>query len=362
LRAHSNILFACPPSAMGRLYLDRAAALGLDTLALDWGRPHASERFAEWLGSRRVDICHVHAGIGWEGLDVIQIARVSGVPVIIRTEHLPYLLTDEAERVRYTNALQDVDRIVCVSNEARASFVAGGVPGDLLTVIRNGIPAYPVRRGRDRARASLGLGAHARMVLTVARYAEQKGHRTLLDAVPAVLTCEPQAHFVWVGTGPLEEAMRWAIHQRGLDEHVILLGGRSDVPDLMAAADLFVLPSRFEGLPLAVLEAMVAGLPVVATRVCGTAEAVQDRVTGLLVEPGDSKALAAAISKLLAEPQRATQFGARGRVRAQQAFGLGRMARETLALYRELLARSRQSWRSNDEVHSHLIQSTETTP
>jgi glycosyltransferase involved in cell wall biosynthesis len=338
LRARgSRVLFICTPSASGGRYIDRAAGLGLETLAVDWGRPRARQRFAEWVSARRVDVCHVHAGIAWESLDIPAAARIAGVPVVVRTEHLPYLLTDESDHARYTAALRHVDKIVCVSHGARDSFIIAGVPASAITVIYNGIEARPA--DRDRVRVLLGLDALAPMVLTVARYTPQKGHRTLLDAVPSVLAREPQARFAWVGTGPLEATMHEMVRKQGLDRHVLLLGQRDDVPDFMAAADLFALPSLFEGLPLAVLEAMAAALPVVASRVCGTEEAVQDGVTGLLVEPGNPEALAFCLSELLSKPQWAAQLGARGRERVEQAFSLSRVTRETLALYHDLLSR-----------------------
>jgi glycosyltransferase involved in cell wall biosynthesis len=361
LRLEGLVSFVCPPSPTGLRFLDRAARLGLDTLALDWGQPRASERFCEWLHSRQVDICHVHAGIIWEGLDVVTAARMSGVSGVLRTEHLPYMGLDESGRGHYASALRHVDKVICVSREARDSFVDAGVPANLVTFVRNSTPACSAECDRDQVRASLGLDAQMRIVLTVARYTEQKDHRTLLAAAPAILAREPRARFVFVGTGPLEEAVRRTIHERNLDQHVILLGHRADVPDLMAAADLFVLPSRFEGLPLAVLEAMAAGLPVVATRVCGTAEAVEDRVTGLLVEPGDAEILASAISELLAKPRWAARLGARGRVRVQQAFSLDRMAREILALYHDLLTRSRRPHRSEVDGFPFLVQAAGVT-
>jgi glycosyltransferase involved in cell wall biosynthesis len=348
LRNTGGISFVCSPSPTGKICLERAMRLGLDTLALDWRRPRASELFREWLSARQVDICHIHAGIVWEGLDVVAAARGAGVPVVIRTEHLPYLL-DGDEHARYADVLRHVDKIVCVSHEARKSFVAAGIPAGLIKAIRNGIAVPSTRHGHDRVRALLGLNAPARVVLTVARFTEQKDYHGLLDAVPAVIAREPRALFVWVGIGPLENAMHKAVHERGLDQHVVFLGQRSDVPDLMAAADLFVLPSRFEGLPLVVLEAMAFGLPVIGTRVCGTAEVVQDRITGLLVRPSDSKGLADAISELLTNPQWAAQLGVRGRMRARRAFSSNRMVREILALYHDLLSQSQRARRSGAE-------------
>jgi glycosyltransferase involved in cell wall biosynthesis len=123
----------------------------------------------------------------------------------------------------------------------------------------------------------------------------------------------------------------------GVQSRVLFLGGRADVPELMAGSDLLALPSLFEGLPLSALEAMAAGLPVVGTRVCGTSEAISDGVTGRIVEPADPQALADAILEVLQQPGLAARLGAAGRLRVKQKFGAARMARETAAIYEELL-------------------------
>jgi glycosyltransferase involved in cell wall biosynthesis len=341
LRCCCRILFACPPSPSGRRFLERAAGLTADAVALDLpdGRS-AGPRLASWLRARKVDVLHIHAGIAWEGHAAPSAARTARVPVVLRTEHLPYVLTEPRERAGYTRMRKHLDRIVCVSEEARASFVAAGVPPAALAVIRNGIVGRAARRGREEVRAGLGLGPQARVILTVARFTEQKDHRTLLGAIPAVLAREPCAHFLWIGSGPLEQPLREAVRQQALDRHVQLLGQRDDVPDLLSAADLFVLPSRFEGLPLALLEAMAARLPVVATRVCGMTEVVRDGTTGLIVEPGDPDALAAAVLRVLRRPELGTRLGASGCAYVEREFGAARMGRETLALYRQLLARA----------------------
>jgi glycosyltransferase involved in cell wall biosynthesis len=341
LRRCCRISFACPPSPSGRRFLERAAALTADAFGLELpeGRS-ARPRLASWLRARKVDVLHVHAGIAWEGHAAPSAARAARVPVVLRTEHLPYLLTEPRERAGYTRMRKHLDRIVCVSEEARASFVAAGVPPAAVAAIRNGIVTRAARRGREEVRAGLGLGPQARVILTVARFTEQKDHRTLLGAIPAVLAREPCAHFLWIGTGPLEQPMREAVRRQGLDRYIRLLGQRDDVPDLLSAADLFVLPSRFEGLPLALLEAMAARLPVVATRVCGTTEAIRDGTTGLIVEPGHPVALAAAVLRVLGRPDLGARLGAMGCAWVEREFGAARMARETLALYRQLLARA----------------------
>ena len=211
-----------------------------------------------------------------------------------------------------------------------------------MRIVRNGIadrgPSGPDGSPYPPVRARFGLPADARLVLTVARLTEQKGHHDLLDAVPAVLARVSQAHFVWAGTGPLEGSLRRRIGARGLGGHVHLIGHCADVGALLAAAEVCVLPSLFEGLPLVVLEAMAGGVPVVGTRVCGTAEAVRDRVTGRLVPPRDPDALAAAMLEVLDCPERAARWGDAGKRRVRRHFSARRMARATAAVYSELLA------------------------
>jgi glycosyltransferase involved in cell wall biosynthesis len=260
LSRYLRVFLVCSSEPKATNYVQRATELGLETLALDWNSCHAADRFITWLRHNNVDLCHVHAGIFWEGQGVVAMARGSGVPLVIRTEHLPFVCTNQAEHARYTEITKEVDKIVCVSNEVRNSFLGAGLSPKLVTVIRNGTPMRPLCSDRDQIRSSLGFGPEEKILLTVARYTEQKDYATLLDAVPTVLAWKPQARFVWVGTGPLEEAIKEAVHQKHLKPNVTLLGERRDVPDLMVAADAFVLPSRFEGLPLVVLEAMAAGL------------------------------------------------------------------------------------------------------
>ena len=120
-------------------------------------------------------------------------------------------------------------------------------------------------------RAAFGLPDNARIVLTVASLTEQKGHKHLLDAIPTVLAHEPDAHFIWVGEGPLEGELRSAAAQLGIDERrLVFAGRRDDIPRLLGAADLFVLPSLVDELPIPLLEAMAAGCAIVCTAVRGT--------------------------------------------------------------------------------------------
>jgi glycosyltransferase involved in cell wall biosynthesis len=331
-----RIVLVCPPTSEG--LLARAAALGAMTLALEVrGASSARSALAAWLAALRIAVFHVHAGVGWEGHEGVRAARTAGVPVIVRTEHLPQVITDPNEWDEYHALISSVDRFICVSEDAQAGFLRAGVPPLKLSVVRNGIPHHVPQRHREAVRDALGLGARTRVVLTVGRLTEQKGHRTLCRAIPSIVEAEPDVKFLWAGDGPLEGELRALLRRLGVERYVTFLGQRGDVPDLLAAADLFVLPSLFEGLPLAVLEAMAVGLPVVATWIGGTGEAIEHGVTGHLVTPGDASGLAGAIADLLRHPARARAWGRAGRTRFEHEFHASRMARETSSIYNQLL-------------------------
>lgn len=376
LRGDHSMSLVCPPSPSGLRLLERARGLGLATaeLAARGGR-EAGERLGVFLRDQRVDLFHCHAGVMPEGHEGVRAARAAGVASVLRTEHLPEPTTvlrleelpdlvhspyhhpdrrrsdDElreivaAYRRDYLGVVALVDRVVCVSGAVRDSYVEVGVEPAKLRVVRNGIRPVRPTRSAEETRELLGVKRAGPIVLTVGRMIDLKGHLFALNAVGEVVRRRPDALFVWVGGGPMEEELRARVAARGLGEHVRFAGARSDVPDIMAASDLFLLSSLLEGLPLVVLEAMAAGLPVVATRVPGTCETVRDGVTGRLVErgrldgSGDADALAGAVLEVLEQPERAAAWGSAGREVVEREFTVARMARETAAVYDELLTR-----------------------
>jgi glycosyltransferase involved in cell wall biosynthesis len=345
LRMRYHISFGCMPNEPGVTLLERAHALGVDTLPLD-GRGTRFDpeilRLQRWLRDRRVDVFHLHAGVGWEGHTVTYAAREAGVPVVVRTEHLPDVITDPVDRTSHSRLVEALDGLICVSRGVYRSFVLASLPGEKVCTIRNGIaPHRPHAPRRSDVRQGLGLPQDAPIVLTVARFVEQKGYQHLLKAIPSILSQSPCTYFLWVGQGPLKLQLQRQVRAQGLAERVRFLGQRGDARSLMGAADLLVMPSLFEGLPLVVLEAMAAGLPVIGTRVCGTCEAVVHGRTGLLVDVGDVSGLAAAIVEGVTRPDLAAQWGAAGRQRLEQEFSSARMARETTDLYENLLQRAK---------------------
>jgi glycosyltransferase involved in cell wall biosynthesis len=171
------------------------------------------------------------------------------------------------------------------------------------------------------------------IVLTVARLDEVKGHRFLLEAARLV----PEATFVLAGEGPERAALEAQALGLGVADHVCFMGHQADVPSLLASCDVVVLPSLAESSSLTLLEAMAARKPVIATRVGGIPEIVEDGQTGLLVPPSDPPALAAAIRSLLVDPDRAERLASAGRARVQRDFTLEAMVRGVAAVYDEVL-------------------------
>jgi len=185
-------------------------------------------------------------------------------------------------------------------------------------------------------RAELGVGASDLLVLAIGSLMKRKGHRVLLEAMRRVETEEgtPAWKVAIAGEGAERADLEGFIAEHGLAGRAILLGNRDDVPDLQAAADIFAMPSLWEGLPLAVLEAMFAANPVIATTASGIPEAITHDENGLLIPPGDPDALAAAIRRLLRDRALRERLGARARERAQRDFSVGAMADGYERLYR----------------------------
>jgi len=226
-----------------------------------------------------------------------------------------------------------------------------GVVRERAVVIPNGIDVdeWSSLPSRAEARSALGLPPDAWIVGTVGRLHVQKGHRYLIEAAAKVVALVPDALFVVAGYGPERRALEARARGLGVADRIRFLGYRSDVRRVLAALDAFVLASLWEGMSNAVLEAMAAGLPVVATAVDGNLEQVADGETGLLIPPADAGALAGALLRLHRDRESATEMGRRGRERVARDFTLGRMVDDTLDLYARLLEQkagiSPDTWR-----------------
>ncbi|GLS30774.1 Glycosyltransferase involved in cell wall bisynthesis [Mesorhizobium albiziae] len=322
LSSSHDIALVFPSNNDAARFISRGSEAGFEIIALD-------DAFAKWLKARRPAILHVHAGIGWEGHELVEAGWNAGIPTV-RTEHLPYLLTDTKQKSRHRLGASLAETLVVVSDAAAESYRAEGF--NRIVTIRNGIDAPVGRRTRVEMRAALSLPSEARVAITVARFTAQKGHDCLLRAAAEVSRQMPHLVFLLVGDGPDRQAMQTLAASLDLS-NVAFIGERLDVPDLLCAADLFVLPSLFEGLPLVVLEAMALALPVVATRVGGTVEALGTNHP-FLVPAADPSRLAAAIVTALADEAASRVVGIEGRKRFEKRFTAARMGQETASLYR----------------------------
>jgi glycosyltransferase involved in cell wall biosynthesis len=329
------------PTAGGRPLLERAAGLGARTVELPSPRdPRFARVVRDFLDAHPADVFHCHVGTGCEDWDGVRLARRAGCRVIVQSQHLPYLVSHPRKRRAFHHGIEQVDRLIAVSEGVRHSYQRIGVPPERITTIANGVAPLRHRIGRDAARAALGLDPQQPVVLTVGRLTHMKGQCSLVDAVPGLLARFPDLAVVLLGNGPLREALEKQAAELGVGGAVRFPGHRPDARQLLAAADVFVLPSRHEGMPLVALEAMEAGLPVVATRVIGSEEVVEDGSTGALVRPADPAALEDAVGRLLADPDLRRRQGDAGRLRYLAGFTRQRMARDTAAVYEAALGRA----------------------
>jgi glycosyltransferase involved in cell wall biosynthesis len=188
------------------------------------------------------------------------------------------------------------------------------------------------RPGDTKLRSKFRGAVERPIVLTIARLEEQKGIRYLLEAAARV----PEALFVLAGEGSERGRLEAQARKSGLEDRIIFLGYREDIADLLASCDLFVLPSLFEGFPLAILEAMAAGKPVITTAIDGNDEAIVEGETGLLVPPANPAALSEAIRSLLANPNRARALAMHGKARVQRHFSAQTSTAKVTQIYDEL--------------------------
>jgi L-malate glycosyltransferase len=314
-------------------------SLGLDSKRTSTGRVVQAVR--RLLKGRRPDILHTHLyhpnlygrlgalGLGLSG--VVASVHNSYTRVKFHRRLWNFLLGWASDRVLVGSAQvwQDVRRY-------------DGVPASRLVLMPYGIPLAELDTPLSRleARDRLGLSGADLVVGAVGRLEEQKGHGHLLAALPALRRDIPNLIVLLVGEGRQEEDLRRQVRDLGLESTVRFLGTRRDLPEIYRALDLFVQPSLWEGLPLALLKAMGAGLPVVATRVSGSQEAVVDGVNGCLVAPGDPEALARAILELHRHPEVRRRLGDAARRTVAAHYSLEAMLKRLEELYLDLWRRS----------------------
>jgi glycosyltransferase involved in cell wall biosynthesis len=306
-------------------------------------------RLAAFFRKQKIDIVHTHLP------DSNMIGRISAslacVPVVVSTIHnifVPGSLTGVKVRIktaveRFT-ARRMTTWLIAVSKAAGDSHVQWwGLDPARMVVIPPFIMLEQFEPTGDASllqqkRDELQLAPGQRVVISVGSLNPKKGQKYLLDAAARVLRVVPDVRFLIVGDGPIRDELLKASADAGLASNVTFTGVRRDIRELLAISDVFASSSLWEGLPQVFLEAMAMGKPVVATRVGGVPEVVDDGKTGLIVPPGDSEALAQALLTALSDPVRMQAMGTAGRERIHAEYGATVVVRKIEQLYESLLA------------------------
>jgi glycosyltransferase involved in cell wall biosynthesis len=350
-RTAVSVAALSPPDEMAAAFTTAGAA-PIDLGHRPGRAPLTIARVTRLLRRERVDVLHVHSGpdrkIGQAA------ALVSGVPVVAHLhspwKHRGVMQPDRAGAVRRAlgvvrgrarDAIENrtVKAYIAVSPEV-AEFQAPFVDAPL-TVVRNGVslarfphPAFDHARRKERRRR-LGLPVEGPILIMVGRLAAGKGQDVLL-----AMTADLPGTLVLVGDGPMRAELEGRARAGGTSDRVVFLGDRDDVPELLSVADVFVFASQSEGLPLAVLEAMAAGLPVVAMTLPGLVPLVHDGENGYLVAQGDGAAFVGRVGDVLADGG-SSRLGRVARDTVAADFGVDAMVRQVTEVYEEVVAAQR---------------------
>ena len=321
----------------------RAAGLQIDSLEMQRGvpDPRALVRLIRLVRAWRPAVLHSH--MLHANLMARALRPFTRIPAVVSTIHN----IDEGGRLRMlayrlSNGL--VDHMTIISQAAADRFIRDRiVPRALLEVVPNGVDTERYQGlpagTRDRLRRSLQLDREF-VWLAVGRFEAAKDHPNMLRAFARVVAQRPDAVLLLVGRGRLQAEVEALAGTLALAGRVRFVGTREDVPELMTVADGYVMSSAWEGMPMVLLEAGAGGLPIVATRVGGNAEVVQEGVSGFLVPPGNDQALGAAMLRLMALPEAERRaMGTRGHDHVRQHYGLGRVVDRYEAIYRAVLGK-----------------------
>ncbi|MBM3247924.1 MAG: glycosyltransferase [Candidatus Omnitrophica bacterium] len=298
-------------------------------------------RLKKYIKERKIDIIHSHMYFS------NTFARIAAIlartPILISTAYSSYYEFKKRNILMAHFLSKFTDRIIAVSNSIKEFTVKQQkISADKFTVIHDcastekfskDIDSFLVKRG-------LGIDSDYSVVGCVARLNIVKGHSYLIQAAAEVLKIDPKVKFLLVGDGPLKDELQELSAHLGIKDNIIFTGSRREIPEMVSAMDIFVLPSALrEGCPLSILEAMAMSRPVIASRLGGIPEEVEDGKSGILVTPKDSKALADAIIKLLSDKKLAKEMGREGRKIFEEKFSQETMLRKLESLYDELSAK-----------------------
>jgi glycosyltransferase involved in cell wall biosynthesis len=336
-------LFVCALTSGGDL-IDRMAGAGARVFLirkLRRGDITAITKLANLIQVEKIDLLHLHNSPGAFWGTLAQIMSGTGVP-IVRTEHNPYVreAIPRVYAVFYHRFIKRACTIICVSEHVRRSYVESfpDQAGKYVTIL-NGIRVQDFEELPPRAecRSAFKLAPGVKLIGAVGRMSPVKNHRLLIEALFKLRAMGTDVHLAIIGEGELREHLAAYAADLGVSEYVSLVRETRTISEFYGALDVFCLSSDSEGIPLTILEAMAAGVPVVSTNVGGISEIVTDAVNGHLVPKGSSELLAKRIGDVLADPAGSAELARRGRELVRTSFTAQRMIRETEHVYEEVL-------------------------
>ncbi|MBM40822.1 MAG: hypothetical protein CL483_02715 [Acidobacteria bacterium] len=337
-RGHRAALVAHPDGE-----LQRRAAEGPDLIPIaNTGEMDfvAAWRLSRLLRAMRPDVVHAHDA---HAVAMVALARSLGPlyppPRFVVSRRVDFHIRDNTfSRWKYSK----VDLFLCASNAIRKMLIGDGVPAERTTTVHDGCDLERVSTAPPLdVHQELSLPRGTPVVGNIAALVPHKGHRYLVSAAAAVVRDVPDVRFVIIGEGELKSSLRRQIKEHHLEKHVLLTGFRADALSLQKSFDLFAMSSVTEGMGSVLLDAMELTQPIVATAAGGIPEVVVDGETGVLVPPRDATALAAAIVRLLRDPERQARLGAAARQRVRASFSVERMVQRILDAYDRLADRPR---------------------
>jgi len=342
-RGHDARLVCPKGSSVSR----HAAEAGLDVITVPlWTDLDASFVFRLYRIIKRTkpDIVHLHSRRGADIMGGVA-ARLAHAPAIVLSRRIDNpIRRGLLSKLKYGSLC---DRIIAISDAVTSALLEGGVNPTKITRVRSAVDAKAYELNPNgRFRRALGIPAGKHVIGIVGQLIERKGHRYLLDAMPAILERFPDTVLVALGHGPLLARLRHHAKSLGIEQDVMFVGFRNDMPHILRELDVLVHPATMEGLGVAVLQAMAAELPVVTTAAGGMPEAVQDGVSGILVPPRGVEALSDAVIRLLAAPELRRTMGAAGRRIVEEQFSVDGMVEGILSVYRSALGLPRPSVRA----------------
>lgn len=290
-------------------------------------------RLRSYLAETLPDIVHCHSRRGADYLGG-RAAQLAGLIAVLSRR-----VDSRDKRLVAKFRYAPFRKIIAISENVAANLRKSSVDAKRIVLIRSAVDTASVEQVVRRAvwQQEFNLPEDAVVAVIAAQFIERKGHRFMLQAMPGLCRAHPNFRLILFGEGPLETELREQVAQLGVGDHVQFAGFRDDIDHLLARADMLIHPALKEGLGVSMLKAAAAGLPVIAFDVAGAQEAVVHDITGLLVKPGDDKALLQAVANLIENPSERQRLGSAGQVRMRESFSIDEMADKHIDVYESMI-------------------------